>query len=84
MKKRSSKLLALLMSISLLPAAGTVSVSAAQGTSAALTSIVEFDGQNGSLPAVTSGTAEAVENLPGKTADDKGIKLNITAEKTYA
>ena len=84
MKKRSSKLLALLMSISLLPAAGTVSVSAAQGTSAALTSIVEFDGQNGSLPAVTNGTAEAVENLPGKTADDKGIKLNITAEKTYA
>ncbi|MBQ2614941.1 MAG: hypothetical protein IJB80_06435 [Clostridia bacterium] len=86
MKKRSSKILALLLCLSMLPVAG-ITVNAAAGTSANLVKIVEFTGQEetATVPAVTNATAKVSEIvLPGRTADDKGIEIDITAGKTTA
>lgn len=84
MKKLSSKLLALLLSISMLGAVGlnAIPASAAQGTSAGLTVIKEF--LDGGAPAVTNGTAETLDNLPDKASGDKGIKFCISEGKTNA
>lgn len=86
MKKRISKILALLVCLTMIPVSG-YTVNAAAGTSASLTKIAEFTGQGetATVPAVTNGTAKVSERvLPGRTTDDKGIEINITAGKTYA
>lgn len=83
MKKRISKILALLLCLTMLPVAG-LTVNAAAGTSAGFTTLLNIqDGQTASLTA-SSATIATAENLPGKTADDKGVELNITAGKTSA
>ena len=86
MKKRISKILALLLCLTMLPVAG-LTVNAAAGTSASLVKIVEFTGQEetATVPTVNNATAKVSEMvLPGRTADDKGIEIDITAGKTSA
>ena len=61
MKKQISKLLALFMSISMLPLAGVLPASAAAGTAAGLTQIVEYNGQDGTLPTVV--TIKAIKHI---------------------
>lgn len=85
MKKRTSKLLALFIGLSMLPLTGMLHISAtAEETAARLTPIIGYNGQDGKLPAVTNGTAVIEGNIPGKTEEDKGIKLSIGSEKTFA
>ena len=83
MKKRISKILALLLCLTMLPVAG-LTVNAAAGTSAGFTTLLNIqDGQTASLTA-SSATIATAENLPGKTAEDKGLKLNINAGSASA